>query len=398
MTPGLPYLYPSLEWMRDHTPRTTHYMEPEKRPEYGVLADFSFGHWITAIGERPNFANPFSLAPWHEKPIFDSARFFLAEEEGPLVASLERLRLRYVLLYNNENAIPDYARLTGKPVEDFLRTEPGGKRATPTPRFFRTFGVHLTLADGSEYQAAGETVPALSSFRLVHESPETRPRFVPGLPAPVKVSWVKIFERVKGARIEGRTDPHAVVTLEVPVDTDAGRSFEYRTRTTGRRRRDLRPGRPLSFRSLGGHLRRAGQALRPPLRAGSENLRRGRPQRRAPDPPVPLTRRLLSAGLLLLASACAYRVEPPFSRLPAPPPRIVPPSAASNLIVNGGFEDAKGDDPAGWTDLGKELVRAPGSAPPGSPARRRGGAWRRSPWPPAARGPTTASTFFRTSG
>jgi len=231
MTPGLPYLYPSLEWMRDHTPRTTHYMEPEKKPEYGVLADFSFGHWITAIGERPNFANPFSLAPWHERPIFDSARFFLAEKEGPLVAGLERLRLRYVLLHNNENAVPDYARLAGRPVEEFLRMEPGGRRATPTPRFFRTFGVHLTLADGSEYQAAGETVPALSSFRLVHESPETRLRSVPGLPAPVKVSWVKIFERVKGAWIEGRTDPHAVVTLEVPVDTDAGRSFEYRTRT-----------------------------------------------------------------------------------------------------------------------------------------------------------------------
>ncbi len=231
MTPGLPYLYPSLEWMRDHTPRTSHFKEPERRPEYGVLADFSFGHWITAIGERPNFSNPFSLAPWHERPIFDSARFFLAEEEGPLVASLERLRLRYVLLSNNESAVADYAHLAGKPVEDFLEMHAGGKRVTPKPAFFRTFGVHLALADGSEYQAAGETVPALSSFRLVHESPESRSRFVPGLPAPVKAAWVKIFERVKGARIEGRTDPLAIVTLEVPVDTDAGRSFEYRTRT-----------------------------------------------------------------------------------------------------------------------------------------------------------------------
>ena len=90
---------------------------------------------------------------------------------------------------------------------------------------------------------------------------------------------------------------------------------------------------------------------------------------------MPLTRRLLSAGLLLLASACAfaYRVEPPFSRLPAPSPRIVLPFAASNLIVNGGFEDATGDDPAGWTISGRArpgaLLRAARIA--GAPEGRR---------------------------
>ncbi len=229
-TPGLAQLYPSLEWMRDHTPKTSHYLDPEKRPQYGVLADFTFGHWITFIAQRPNFCNPFSLAPWHEKPIFESARLFLAEEEAPVAAELERLRLRYVLLYNNENAIPDYARLAGKAEEDYLRIDPGGRRATPEPRFFRTFGVRLALVDGSEYEAAGERIPALSFFRLVHESPETRVRVVPGLPGPLKASWVKIFERVKGVKLEGRTDPGGVVTLEIPVDTDAGRHFVYRAR------------------------------------------------------------------------------------------------------------------------------------------------------------------------
>jgi len=70
---------------------------------------------------------------------------------------------------------------------------------------------------------------------------------------------------------------------------------------------------------------------------------------------MPLSRRLLSAGLLLLlAAACSYRVEPPFSRLPAPPPRIGPPSAAANLIVNGGFERTTGEVPAGWTVSGRD--------------------------------------------
>jgi asparagine N-glycosylation enzyme membrane subunit Stt3 len=218
--------------MRDRTPRTSYYLEPERKPEYGVLADFTFGHWITSIGERPNFCNPFSLAPWHEHPIFDSARYFLAEEEGPVAADLERQRLRYVLLFNNETAVADYARLAGKKVEDYLWIEPGGNRRAPTERYFRTFGVRLALADGSEYEARGARIPALSGFRLVHESPEFHQRILPGLSGPLRVAWVKIFERVKGGWIEGRTDPNAVVTLEIPVDTDAGRRFQYRARVT----------------------------------------------------------------------------------------------------------------------------------------------------------------------
>jgi dolichyl-diphosphooligosaccharide--protein glycosyltransferase len=234
-TPALPHLYPSLEWMRDRTPKTSHLMEPDKRPEYGVLADFTFGHWVTVIGERPNFCNPFSLAPWHEKPIFESARLFLAEDEGPLVEELDRLRLRYVLLYNQENAIPDYARLSGKRVDDYLAIQPGNRRAIPSPRFFRTFGVRLALFDGSAYEAAGEKIAALSSFRLVHESPETHRRRIPGLAAPLEASRVKIFERVKGARIEGRTDPGEEVTLKIRIDSDAGRQFTYSATTTAAR-------------------------------------------------------------------------------------------------------------------------------------------------------------------
>jgi asparagine N-glycosylation enzyme membrane subunit Stt3 len=229
-TPGLAYIYPSLEWMRDRTPRTSYYLEPERKPEYGVLADFTFGHWITTIGERPNFCNPFSLAPWHEKPIFDSARYFLSEEERPVAEAMDRQHLRYVLLLNNETAVADYARLAEKPVEDYLWIEPGGRRAVPTARYFRTFGVRLALADGSEYEARGERIPALSGFRLVHESPEVHVRILPGLPTPIQVSWVKIFERVKGGWIEGRTDPGGEVTLEIPVDTDAGRHFQYQSR------------------------------------------------------------------------------------------------------------------------------------------------------------------------
>ncbi|PYQ10580.1 MAG: hypothetical protein DMH00_10725 [Acidobacteria bacterium] len=225
-------LYPTLEWMRDRTPRTSYYLEPASKPEYGVLADFTFGHWITTIGERPNFCNPFGIGPWHSKAVTESAGMFLAEAEEPLLHTLDKNEIRYVLLYNTENAISDYAFLINRPAADYLAREPVTGRVIPTPRFFRTFGVRLAFADGSEYTAAGETVPALKGFRLVHESPETRPRRVPGLEGSMQASYVKVFERVKGAVLEGKTDPGAPVQLRVEVTSNTGRTFAYRSRRT----------------------------------------------------------------------------------------------------------------------------------------------------------------------
>ncbi|HEV8376224.1 MAG TPA: hypothetical protein VGR38_08375 [Candidatus Polarisedimenticolia bacterium] len=224
-------IYPSLEWMRDKTPVTSYLMEPDQKPEYGVLADFTFGHWITVIGRRPNFCNPFSLAPWHEKPIFESARIFLSEDEPAALEALDRNRLRYVLLYNNENALPDYAFLLEQPPEEYLRKDSPGGPALPTPRFFRTLGVRLALTDGTEHVAAGETVPALEGFRLVHESPETHLRRVPGLEGNFQASYVKIFERVKGAVLVGKIAAGAEIQLRTDVTTNTSRVFQYRARS-----------------------------------------------------------------------------------------------------------------------------------------------------------------------
>ncbi len=89
----------------------------------------------------------------------------------------------------------------------------------------------------------------------------------------------------------------------------------------------------------------------------------------------------------MLAAACAFRVEPPFSRIPAPSPRLAVPAAGSNLVVNGSFEEVTGEDPAGWKVFGRgesgarvgsvesrgapdgkrvaEVSLAPGAGPPG---------------------------------
>ena len=66
-----------------------------------------------------------------------------------------------------------------------------------------------------------------------------------------------------------------------------------------------------------------------------------------------VTRRLLAACLVLLAPACASRVEPPFARLQPSPSRLAIPPPGSNLVVNGSFEEVTGEDPAGWKISGR---------------------------------------------
>jgi asparagine N-glycosylation enzyme membrane subunit Stt3 len=74
-----------------------------------------------------------------------------------------------------------------------------------------------------------QKVPALSHYRLIHESPEnasvtmfpeSTPVTLPGIKS------VKIFEFVQGAQIQGEG------IIEVPMITNTGRVFLYRQEST----------------------------------------------------------------------------------------------------------------------------------------------------------------------
>jgi dolichyl-diphosphooligosaccharide--protein glycosyltransferase len=66
-------------------------------------------------------------------------------------------------------------------------------------------------------------IPALSHFRLVHESPSTVTwGNDTGESPPGDIRYVKVFEYVKGAHIQGEG------TIELPLVTNTGRAFTYR--------------------------------------------------------------------------------------------------------------------------------------------------------------------------
>jgi dolichyl-diphosphooligosaccharide--protein glycosyltransferase len=75
-----------------------------------------------------------------------------------------------------------------------------------------------------------KTLPALTHYRLVHESPEDAsvipfPESEPFTLTGIKM--VKIFEYVKGARIAGEG------IIEIPLITNTGRTFVYRQESSG---------------------------------------------------------------------------------------------------------------------------------------------------------------------
>ncbi len=73
-------------------------------------------------------------------------------------------------------------------------------------------------------------VPALTHYRLVHESPEDAPVIPFPESEPVTlpgIKMVKVFEYVDGARIAGNG------IIELPVITNTGRSFVYRQESSG---------------------------------------------------------------------------------------------------------------------------------------------------------------------
>jgi len=100
----------SLVWMRDNTPDPFedfdnpdfYYDLYEKPPDgeyypypesaYGVMAWWSYGHWITYIAHRIPNTNP------HQSRAFEAASFFVSGNESSANRILDRLRSKYVIV------------------------------------------------------------------------------------------------------------------------------------------------------------------------------------------------------------------------------------------------------------------------------------------------------------
>jgi dolichyl-diphosphooligosaccharide--protein glycosyltransferase len=170
----------SAKWLRANTPPTSGFLGGATTPEYGVLADLSHGHLVTYVARRPTVVGNFGddLGPENFRASF--AYFRSPEARGAKI--LERLRVRYIL----------------------VRTQSRAERnASPPSAMVRRLS-----------QASG---PGLVHHRLIYETPLQAGQSLHDPPE------FRIFEFVKGARVEGSADPGSRVAASLAYHSNRGR-------------------------------------------------------------------------------------------------------------------------------------------------------------------------------
>ena len=208
----------TLTWIKNNTPVTSHYLDPARVPEYGILADWDLGSFISYGAERPAVATPFG---WETHGFFEQAAFFAALSQEKALEIAAANRVRYVLVSGMRN--PDLYHAIAASGERRRRLPAG----TVAQRFSPADSVYYRLffQDGGSYRFPDGYRRASGAFRLVHESDLTV-----GTPpaAGMPQSLYKVFEIVSGARITGKTSPSTVVDLSLALASGRGRRFTYR--------------------------------------------------------------------------------------------------------------------------------------------------------------------------
>ena len=217
----------TLYWIKGATPATSHFLEPWKKPEYGVMARWEFGGWIEHIAQRPSVATVYGM---ETHGLIDSAEFFLATDEKEFLDIIDRNSVRYFILSKTLGALPEYAQLLGRDPSGYLvtRLDETGRLVWETgEKFFRLVQTSLYMMDGQSSEAP-IPMKGVGGVRLVYESPSASD--VRGFAGEIK--QFKVFERVKGARVTGRARPGEPVVLAGTVVTNQGRAFKAVSETT----------------------------------------------------------------------------------------------------------------------------------------------------------------------
>jgi dolichyl-diphosphooligosaccharide--protein glycosyltransferase len=191
-------------------------------PPPGVLAEWSYGHFIQYHGRHPAIVDNFG------SHVGDPTRvraFFLETDEARALAFADSVRARYVLVADLPatfgGMIPD-AALIRRFLAQTRLVEPGQGEMRFREEILPTLLYRLTQRNGAGVEEDGFAyVPPLAHAALVAESVEP-------LPDAPSVPLVKLYEIVPGARarVEGLA-PGAQALLLATIRSPRGRAFPY---------------------------------------------------------------------------------------------------------------------------------------------------------------------------
>lgn len=190
-------LVAAARWLGDHSPPTDGWLSEGPPPSYGVLTAWGDGHVVRYVAQRPTSQDNFGDDVGADR--FEAAeRYFASPNERRGLEVAADLQIRYVL----------------------VREAGSGHAPEPyEPRSMLARLHRMRGSAGSLRQAdASIFVPALERHRLIYESP----------PHGEQPGRFKLYEIVRGARIEGLTLPGEVIEGRLTLEGANGQPLEYR--------------------------------------------------------------------------------------------------------------------------------------------------------------------------
>lgn len=243
--------YEALSWMRENTPDPgvdyyALYDVPEgggydyQESAYSVMSWWENGHWITRIAHRIPVANNFQqgIGGHYQGNRPGASVFFTAGDEEKANEIADALDVRYVvsefgmadisnIFANKFSGIAFWAGDTEGYYVQEVETVKGSK-LVPSAKYISTMVARLHISDGRSVfiEESGLELEPLHHYRLIHESPST----IMSMDGQ-EIKFIKVFEYVKGARIEGRAPEGSIIVMATSITTNQGREFGYAQRT-----------------------------------------------------------------------------------------------------------------------------------------------------------------------
>ncbi len=217
-------LYNSLVWIKNYTPKTSHLWQPDKKPEYAILAPWDHGHYIQYISERPTIVNNFG----HQlrgDGFKISNYIWSCETEEELIDIVNRYGIRFIFLNDPINYLNKKYSVYFKPgfIEKYIVFKDfhfGELVPMPNDLFFTLPIPRMWAFDGSSTSFG----PALKHFRLVFESQNPQPlQYFDDS----EIKIYKMYEYVKGVKIVGKAAPRSIVFITAHFISNFDREFDW---------------------------------------------------------------------------------------------------------------------------------------------------------------------------
>jgi len=234
------YLFaPGFQWLKSEAKEpplaiNTHLSLENSGSIRGAIAPWSFGNHLMLYSGVPvvadNLVIYMTANPW--QGFYDSARFFLTEDEQEAVNILKKYKCTYVIV-TESSIFGSYPQLINEDPQKYFNYKIDNSKGRaellsgPKELFFRTIAFRLSEIYGSANPSNNPSMMnfnALQHFRLIYELPsptaDSRQTFYPSL--------LKIYQYVPGAELEIPISSTQAYRVEALIESNTHNLFYYR--------------------------------------------------------------------------------------------------------------------------------------------------------------------------